>query len=175
MFSGWHFCFIFGRSETGYPDWNSVWFSSVSTSKCQHSTQIGHVCLLPHSFPFIVHKLSYIGSWNVWMSLWDGGAVSRLYASPTQIAKCETVCLAGLYPLRYSVLVLVHTTVPLARLQPQPSHVQQSKSTGAENHGSSSSEDDSSEEEQESVQGTDFDSLGPVRNWIVLSYILLGE
>jgi hypothetical protein len=62
------------------------------------------------------------------------------------------------------VLVLVHTTVPLARLQPQPSHVQQSKSTGAENHGSSSSEDDSSEEEQESVQGTDFDSLGPVRN-----------
>jgi hypothetical protein len=85
-----------------------------------------------------------------------------LYASPTQIAKEETVCLAGLYPLRYSVLVLVDTTVPLARLYPQPSLFEQSKGKEAEEYGSSSSEGDSAEEEQEFVQGTDFDSLGPV-------------
>jgi hypothetical protein len=92
--------------------------------------------------------------------------VFRLYASPTQIAKDETVCLAGLYPLRHSVLVLVDTTVPLARLYPQPNLVEQSKGEEAGNYGSSSSEGDSTDEEQQSIQGTDFDSLGPVRNQI---------
>jgi hypothetical protein len=90
--------------------------------------------------------------------------VSRLYASATQIAKGETVCLAGLYPMRYSVMVLVDTTVPLARLQPQPSLVRHSNRTRHGNHEGSSNEEDSAEEEHESAQGADFDSLGPVRN-----------
>lgn len=64
------------------------------------------------------------------------------------------------------MLVLVDTTVPLARLYPQPSLVEQSERKEAEDFGSSSSEGDSAEEEQDSVQGTDFDSLGPVRNQI---------
>lgn len=64
------------------------------------------------------------------------------------------------------MLVLVDTTVPLARLYPQPSLVEQSKRREAEDYESSSSEGDSAEEEQESVQGTDFDSLGPVRKQI---------
>lgn len=83
---------------------------------------------------------------------------SRLYASPTQIAKNETVWLAGLYPLRHSVLVLVATTAPLARLQPQ-----YIEGNGAGSKGISSS-DNSTEEQQDSLQGTDTDSLGPVRN-----------
>jgi len=85
--------------------------------------------------------------------------VSRLYASPTQITKNETVWLAGLYPLRHSVLVLVDTSVPLARLQPQ--HIE---GNGAGSKGISSIEDNSTEEQQDSLQGTDTDSLGPVRN-----------
>jgi hypothetical protein len=88
--------------------------------------------------------------------------VSRLYASPTQIAKNETVWLAGLYPLRHSMLVLVDTTVPLACLQPQ--HM---KGNGAGSKGISSNEGNSTDEEHESLQGTDTDSLGPVRNQTV--------
>lgn len=72
------------------------------------------------------------------------------------------MCLAGLYPMRYSLLVLVDTTVPLAHLQPQPTSVHHSNRTRDGNRGSSGSEEDSAEEE--SAQGTDFDSLGPVRN-----------
>lgn len=60
------------------------------------------------------------------------------------------------------MLVLVDTTVPLARLQPQ--HI---KGSGAGSKGIFSSEDNSTEEEQESLQGTDTDSLGPVRNQTV--------
>jgi len=88
--------------------------------------------------------------------------VSRLYASPTQIAKNETVWLTGLYPLRHSVLVLVDTTVPLARLQPQ--HIE---GNGVGIRGISSSGDNSTEEQQDALQGTDTDSLGPVRNQTV--------
>lgn len=70
------------------------------------------------------------------------------------------------------MLVLVDTTVPLARLYPQPSLVEQSKKKEAEDFGSSSSEGDSAEEEQDSVQGTDFDSLGPVRDQIEWQEVL---
>ncbi|XP_021939343.1 serine/threonine-protein kinase Nek8-like isoform X2 [Zootermopsis nevadensis] len=90
--------------------------------------------------------------------------ILALYASATQIEKGETVCLAGLYPMRYSLLVLVDTTVPLAHLQPQPTSVHHSNRTRDGNRGSSGSEEDSAEEE--SAQGTDFDSLGPVPEWI---------
>ena len=94
----------------------------------------------------------------------------RLYASSTQIAKGETVSLAGLYAMRYSVLVLVDTTVPLARLQPHPTTTEPGKHVGAGGGESSSSEEDSNEEGQESAQGTDFDSLGPVSSFY---YVLL--
>ena len=94
-----------------------------------------------------------------------------MYASSTQIAKGETVSLAGLYAMRYSVLVLVDTTVPLARLQPQPAVVEQGKHTGADGDDTSSSEDESNEEGQESTQGTDFDSLGPVSKLSVFHMI----
>jgi hypothetical protein len=70
------------------------------------------------------------------------------------------------------VLVLVDTTVPLARLRPQASLVQHSNRTGAGNHGSSSSEEDSAQEGHESAQGTDFDSLGPVRKQTELHWLM---
>jgi hypothetical protein len=72
------------------------------------------------------------------------------------------VWLAGLYPLKHSVLVLVDTTAPLTHLQQQ-----HSKGNEPGSKGISSSEDSSAEEEQESPQGTDIDSLGPVRNQTV--------
>ena len=58
--------------------------------------------------------------------------------------------------------MLVDTAVPLACLQPQ--HIE---GNGAGSKGISSSEDNSREEQQESLQGTDTDSLVPVRNQTV--------
>lgn len=42
--------------------------------------------------------------------------ISSLYASPKQIAKGETVSLAGIYPYLHSIYILVDTTAPLARV-----------------------------------------------------------
>lgn len=145
------------------PDLSGGWSHSKSMKKFQDQLLYGSQTGSQYTS---ILNVSDLQSSLLTEILLEPQEILALYASPTQIAKEETVCLAGLYPLRYSVLVLVDTTVPLARLYPQPSLVEQSKGKEAEDYRRSSSEGDSAEEEQESVQGTDFDSLGPVPEWI---------
>lgn len=66
-----------------------------------------------------------------------------LYASPQQIAKNETVSLAGIHALQNSILVLVDTTVPLLKRS-------QSENTGTKEIIVNDSDSE------------DMDSLGPV-------------
>ena len=73
-----------------------------------------------------------------------------MYASPQQIAKSETVSLAGIYSLENSILVLVDTTVPL--LKKMQSHRTEAKEIIV-------NESDSE----------DADSLGPVNEAPLIS------
>ncbi|XP_069689683.1 serine/threonine-protein kinase Nek8-like isoform X2 [Periplaneta americana] len=140
------------------PEISGGWSHSKSTNKFQDQQLYGSQTGSQYTS---ILNVSTLHASHLTENLLDPQEILALYASPTQIAKGETVSLAGLYPLRYSVLVLVDTTVPLARLQPQPNLAVMTK-----NDSSSSSEEDSTEEGQESAQGTDFDSLGPVPEWI---------
>lgn len=74
--------------------------------------------------------------------------VPRLYSSPQQLAKGNTIQLGGIFTLPTSLLVLVHTTLPLPK-KPQSSANKSVFTTADDMDG-------------------DTDSLGPVRKKLKL-------
>ncbi|GLG93938.1 Uncharacterized protein GBIM_01257, partial [Gryllus bimaculatus] len=111
--------------------------------------------------------------------------ILALYASPGQLAQGHTLRLAGVYPLRYSVMVLVDTTVPLARLPPPGEGPRAGPGPGpAPGDAPSDSDDDGDSDSADSDGGDglhdpraapaprrapsppEYDSFGPVPDWI---------
>ncbi|CAG2062106.1 unnamed protein product, partial [Timema podura] len=84
--------------------------------------------------------------------------ILALYASPSQIAKGETVSLAGLYPQRNTLLILVDTTAPLARIQPQSAAPSQ---TEGDSDSYSDEENMRGRGQGSTQQDVECDSIGP--------------
>ncbi|XP_042232485.1 serine/threonine-protein kinase Nek8-like isoform X2 [Homarus americanus] len=99
--------------------------------------------------------------------------VLALYASQTQIAKGETVNLAGLHCQNQSIFLVVDTTVPLPRAgSTLPAEVEEAAGTkiGKEivdkNKEEVMTENEKQNEKQESGYDEEMDSVGPVPDWL---------